>query len=283
MRNKVILITGCSTGIGFDASITLKKRGYHVIACCRKSKDVKRLIQLGIDSVIMDVSNPHSIDKAFQEILKKSSQRIDVLINNAGYGQAGALEDITYETMVEQFATNVFGLMELTRLVIPIMRAQKNGRIINISSLLGIISMPFRGAYNASKYAVEAISDTLRIELKPSGIDVITIEPGPVTSEFRNSAIDNSLKKIDIDHSHFKSQYQTMLHSFRKQKDESTFTKKPGAVTKKIIHAIESHKPKAKYPVTFPAHLFAILKRFLSVKMLDRFITTISKHEVSSK
>ncbi len=283
MPNKTILITGCSSGIGFDASTTLHQQGYHVIACCRKLSDVERLMQLGLDAVQMDVSNTQSIHNAFEEVLKKSSQRIDVLINNAGYGQAGALEDISYETMVEQFATNVFGLMELTRLVIPIMRRQQQGRIINISSLLGFVSMPFRGAYNASKYAVEGISDTLRIELKPSGIDVITIEPGPITSQFRNSAIDHSLQKIDVKHSYFKSQYKNMLLSFRRQKDESIFTKNPNAVTKKIIRAIESKKPRPKYRVTFPTHLFAILKRCLSVKMLDRLITFVSKYEMSSK
>lgn len=283
MPNKTILITGCSSGIGLDASITLHQHGYHVIACCRKLKDVEKLIQLGLDAVQMDVSDRDSIHHAFQDVLKKSNQRIDILINNAGYGQAGALEDICYETMVEQFATNVFGLMELTRLVIPIMRRQQQGRIINISSLLGFVSMPFRGAYNASKYAVEGISDTLRIELKPSGIDVITIEPGPITSQFRNNAIDHSLQKIDVNHSYFKSQYKNMLLSFRRQKDESIFTKNPKAVTKKIIRAIESKKPRPKYRVTFPTHLFAILKRCLSVKMLDRLITLVSKYEMSSK
>lgn len=283
MPKKTILITGCSSGIGYDASITLHQRGYHVIACCRKTTDVQRLRQLGLDAVEMDVANPESIHHAFKEILNQSRQRIDILINNAGYGQAGALEDIRHDTLVEQFATNVFGLMELTRLVIPIMRKQKQGRIINISSLLGFISLPFRGAYNASKYAVEGISDTLRVELKSSGIDVITIEPGPITSEFRNSAIDQSLKRIDMDRSYFKSHYKAMLKSFRQQKEESIFTKNPDAVTKKLIHAIESKHPRAKYRVTFPTHFFAILKRCLSVKMLDRLIRAISKHEIPLK
>ena len=283
MQAKYILITGCSTGIGYDTAFALKKRGHHVIASCRRQTDVEKLISLGLDTVLLDVADIDSISKAFPEVLAKMGGRLDVLINNAGYGQAGALEDVPHEVLCDQFATNVFGLMALSRCAIPIMRQQKQGRIINVSSLLGIISMPFRGAYNASKYAVEGLSDTLRLELKPSGIDVITIEPGPILSQFRNNALDQSLKKIDIQHSHFKKQYQQMLGTFRQQRDESIFTKGTDAVIKKLIHAIESNRPHAKYPVTFPTHLFIVLKRFLSVRMLDRIITTISSKELYSK
>ena len=280
MPKRTILITGCSSGIGYDASITLHQRGYHVIACCRKTTDVQRLRQLGLDAVEMDVANPESIHHAFKEILNQSKQRIDILINNAGYGQAGALEDINHDTLVEQFATNVFGLMELTRLVIPIMRKQKRGRIINISSLLGIVSLPFRGAYNASKYAVEGLSDTLRLELKPAGIHVITIQPGPIESRFRDNAVDFSLKKINIEHSHFQRQYQQMLTTFRQQKTDSIFTRGTEVVIKKLIKAVEANAPKAKYPITFPSHAFTLLKRLLSLKMLDRVLILISRKEI---
>ena len=280
MQPKTILITGCSSGIGFDAAFALNDRGHHVIASCRKQSDVDKLTTLGLETVLLDVANIESIYKAFPEVLVKTGGRLDVLINNAGYGQAGALEDIPHDVMCEQFTTNVFGMLALSRLAIPIMRKQMQGRIINISSILGFISMPFRGAYTASKYAVEGLSDTMRLELKPSGIAVITIEPGPISSQFRDNVLEFSLKKIDIEHSYFKKQYQQMLATFHQQKNESLFTKAPDVVVKKLIHAIESKKPKAKYPVTFPTHLFSILKRILSVKMLDRLIRIISRKEL---
>lgn len=283
MQQKSIFITGCSSGIGQDAAIALSRRGYQVIASCRKQDDVNKIIALGLEVVRMDMDDEQSIATAFDEVLKKTAGRLDILINNAGYGQAGALEDISRDTLRKQFETNVFGLMDLTRLAIPVMRQQGQGRIINISSILGLISMPFRGAYNASKYAVEGLSDTLRLELKPSGIKVISIEPGPIASRFRDNVLDNSLKNIDLEHSYFHRQYKKMLDGFREQKEHSIFTKGTEAVIDKLIHAIEAKKPKAKYPVTFPAHLFALLKRILSVKMLDSLLAYLSKKELGAE
>lgn len=281
MEKKTVLITGCSSGIGFDAAIALHQRGYRVIATCRKSNDVKKLAQLGIESIILDVSDSLSINEAFLHVMAMTKGRLDVLINNAGYGQAGALEDISRELMQKQFETNVFGLLELTNLVIPIMRKQGQGRIINVSSILGIISMPFRGAYNASKYAVEGICDTLRLELSSSGIKVITIEPGPIESKFRDNVVDGSLRDIDISGSHFRNQYHKMLTDFKQKKTDSIFTKKPDAVIQCFIHAIESNRPRVKYPVTFPAHLLIFLKRIFPTFLLDKFFLLISKKELS--
>ena len=274
---RVIFITGCSSGIGLDAALTLTKRGHRVIASCRKAKDVQKLIDKGCEAVLMDVDDSHSITNVFADVLASTQGRLDVLINNAGYGQAGALEDISRDVLRSQFETNVFGLMELTRLAIPVMRQQGHGRIINMSSVLGLISMPFRGAYNASKYAVEGLCDTLRLELKPSGIHVICIEPGPIDTEFRKNVVGSSLKKVDMENSYFQAQYQYMLGSFRQQKSASIFTKKTDVVIGKLIHAIESKQPKAKYPVTFPTHLFIFLKRVLSIRMLDRLLVYLSK------
>ena len=282
MKKQTIFITGCSTGIGLAAALSLSQRGHRVIASCRKKEDLKQLTALGCEAILMDVNDSHSINKAFAEVLSKTEGQLDVLINNAGFGQAGALEDISRDVLRQQFETNVFGLMELTNLAIPIMRQQGHGRIINMSSVLGIISLPFRGAYNASKYAVEGLCDTLRLELKSSGIHVICIEPGPIESQFRENAIACSLKKINIEHSHFQAQYQHMLSYFRSQKTESSFTKKPEAVVKKFIHAIESRTPKAKYPVTFPTYFFIVIKRILSTKLLDRVLTLISKKEITT-
>lgn len=281
MTASVILITGCSSGIGFDAAFALQKRGHRVIASCRAIEDVQKLSSMGLETLLLDVNDSSSIQHAFSELLNRTSGRLDVLINNAGYGQAGALEDITREVLRKQFETNVFGLMELSNLVIPVMRQQGQGRIINISSVLGIISMPFRGAYNASKYAVEGLSDTLRLELYSSGIHVITIEPGPIESRFRDNSVDGSLQNIDMKKSYFKKQYEVMLTSYKQAKTNSFFTKKTDVVIVKLIHAIEDKRPRAKYPVTIPAHLFVFLKRVLSTRLLDKLFLFLSKKELS--
>ncbi|KTD75167.1 SDR family NAD(P)-dependent oxidoreductase [Legionella waltersii] len=281
MNEKIILVTGCSSGIGFDAVFALKKRGHRVIASCRNSNDLQRLLSKDIEAILLDLNDSSSIQSAFAQLLMMTSGRLDVLINNAGFGQVGALEDISREVLTKQFETNVFGLHELTRLAIPIMRKQGGGRIINISSILGIISLPFRGAYNASKYAVEGLSDTLRLELKDSGIKVITIEPGPIESRFRDNAVDKSLLNIDQEHSHFKLQYSSMLKSYKKNKVDSVFTKGTQSVIKSLVHSIESKKPKPKYPITFPAHVFIWLKRILSTNLMDKLLLIISRKEIS--
>jgi NAD(P)-dependent dehydrogenase (short-subunit alcohol dehydrogenase family) len=276
MQPKIILITGCSSGIGFDTVFALKKRGHRVIASCRKPEDVQKLLDLNIEAVVLDVSSSESIHGAFPKIMSLTKGHLDVLINNAGYGQAGALEDVTRSVLRKQFETNVFGLLELTNLVIPIMRQQGQGRIINVSSILGLISLPFRGAYNSSKYAVEGLSDTLRLELVSSGIKVVTIEPGPIESKFRDNVVDGSLKNIDINKSYFYNQYQVMLNEYKQKKTDSRFTKTTGAVIECFIHAIESKKPRAKYPVTLPAYLLIYLKRILSTRLLDKFLLMTS-------
>lgn len=274
--NKVIIITGCSSGIGLDAATTLSKRGHRVIATCRKLEDLERLKSLHIESVLMDLNDTNSIHCAFQTINNLTQGRVDALINNAGYGQIGALEDVPSDVLINQFQTNVFGLMELTRLVIPLMRKQKQGRIINISSVLGVISLPLKGAYNASKYAVEGLSDTLRLELKSAGIKVITIEPGPIESLWSNTLTD-TFKQIDTQHSVFKDQYEAIRLHATQNKSNSFFTKKASAVTNKLIHAIEATCPRAKYRVTFVAGFLVFLKRILPTKMLDRFLLLVSK------
>lgn len=280
MIKKTILITGCSTGIGYHAALSLSNRGHNVIASCRREQDKQNLIKRGITTVLLDVNDSTSIHTAFEEAMTITHDKLDVLINNAGYGQAGALEDLNQDILKAQFQTNVFGLMEITRLAIPIMRKQGHGRIINLSSVLGVISLPFRGAYNASKYAVEGLSDTLRLELKSSNIDVITIEPGPIISQFRDTSVNSAEAAINTKKSFYRPQYQIMLNDFKEQKNRSVFTRPPDAVVKKLIHAIESKTPKAKYPVTFPAHLFSWLKRLLPTKALDAILRKVSKKEL---
>lgn len=268
---KIILITGCSTGIGLSAVKTLSQRGHRVIASCRKMEDVKRLTDLGFETVLLDVSDLASLASVFNSILDKTEGKLDVLINNAGYGQGGALEDLSYEALVAQFNTNVFGLMELSRLAIGLMRKQGHGRIINVSSVLGLISMPFKGAYTASKYAVEGLSDTLRLELHSSGIKVITVEPGPIESDWVHT-LSESLSQADTQHSVFKESYDSFKSQAAQKKSKSFFTKKADAVVNKFIHAIESDRPRKKYPVTFVAYLFIFLKRILPTSLMDRFL-----------
>jgi len=270
---KNILITGCSSGIGYAAAKALKARGYHVIATARKDKDVQRLKQEGFSALSLDVNDSDSIAKAVAEVLALTNNRLYALINNAGYGQVGALEDMTRDLMRAQFETNVFGLLELTNAVLPTMRKQGVGRIINISSILGFVAMPFRGAYNASKFAVEGLSDTLRLELKGSQIYVSLIEPGPIVSQFRSTAYASYQEQIDAAASVHKAVYQTMEENFVAKTDKSMFTRGPEAVVKKIIHALESRRPKPRYHVTIPTHMLAFAKRILSARLLDRVLS----------
>lgn len=281
LMNKTVYISGCSTGIGFFLCQALQDKGYKVIASCRKTKDVKRLQALGIETLQMDLCDPSSIKNAVEQLLDYTCGKLDILINNAGIGQAGALEDINQETMRHVFQTNVFGLHELTRQIIPVMRAQGSGRIINISSILGIVSLPFRGAYNASKYAVEGLSDTLRLELEPSNIWVCAIQPGPIESNFRDTVIDTSLKSIDIDNSFFAPQYKNMLLHFKEKKKQSALTQTPDAVFKKVLHAIEAKRPKPVYQVTLSAYLLAVARKLLPARLLHRLLAKIAKNELS--
>ncbi|KTD22839.1 SDR family NAD(P)-dependent oxidoreductase [Legionella israelensis] len=279
--SKTVFISGCSTGIGFFLTKALHEKGFKVIASCRKTQDVMRLQALGINTLQMDVSDSSSIKKAVEKLLEHTSGKLDILINNAGFGQAGALEDIGQDVMLHVFQTNVFGLHELTRQIIPVMRAQGSGRIINISSILGLVSLPFRGAYNASKYAVEGLSDTLRLELEQSNIWVSSIQPGPIESNFRDTVIDTSLKAINIENSFFAPQYKNMLLHFKEKKKKSAFTQTPEAVFKKVLHAIESKRPKPVYKVTLSAYLLALARRVLPNRLLHRLLAKIAKNELS--
>jgi short-subunit dehydrogenase len=268
-----VLITGCSSGIGRRAAEMLQKRGYRVFAGARKQEDVQSLQSQGFESILLDLNDSASIHTAFDEVLKRTEGSLGALVNNAGYGQLGAVEDQTRESLRAQFETNVFGLQELTNIVIPIMRKQGYGRIINISSVLGLVSMAHRGAYCASKYAVEALSDALRQELSGSGIFVSLIEPGPITSKFVDSARDIYAKNINMAQSIHHELYQKKLFEVEsKNQKKNPFKLPPDAVVKKIIHALESPKPKIRYYVTILTYLLAFIKRGLPARALDRLL-----------
>ena len=272
--NKSILITGCSSGIGLITAKGLLERGYRVFATARKARDVEMLKDYGLDARHLDLADSTSIASAVTGILEATDGKLYALFNNGAYGQPGAVEDLSRTALREQFETNLFGWHELTCHIIPVMRRQGEGRIIQNSSILGFIAMPYRGAYIASKYALEGLTDTLRLELEGSGIHVSLLEPGPIESRFRANAMWQ--KHIDPSHSHHRANYAAMQARLRKQGAATPFTLPAEAVLKKVIHALEHPKPRLRYPVTVPSHLFTVLRRLLSTRMLDRVMLKIS-------
>ncbi|MDF9392257.1 MULTISPECIES: SDR family oxidoreductase [Methylococcus] len=273
--SRTILITGCSSGIGLCTALGLKARGYRVFASARKTEDVALLRAKGLETVQLDLACSASIHAAFEEVLQLADGKLYALFNNGAFGQPGAVEDLSREVLRAQFETNVFGTHELTRLVIPVMRCQGEGRILQNSSVLGFAAMPWRGAYNASKFALEGLTDTLRMELAGSGIHVCLIEPGPILSEFRANAYDLYKRNIDAEASVHRERYRAMEARLEKKGQATPFTAGPEAVLKRVIHALESRRPKARYYVTFPTYLFAVLKRLLSTRTLDAILRRI--------
>jgi NAD(P)-dependent dehydrogenase (short-subunit alcohol dehydrogenase family) len=269
---QTVLITGASTGIGYHGAVTLKAAGYRVFATARKPADVTALIGQGFESVQLDLSSTTSITAAVAHIVKLTDGKIDVLFNNGAYGQPGAVEDLPTEALRKQFEANVFGWHELTTQIIPLMRANGRGRIIQNSSVLGLVAMKYRGAYNASKFAIEGLTDTLRLELRDSPIKVSLIEPGPIVSQFRANALATFQEHIDIENSVHAKDYQQQISRLGKKNVSNKLTLGPEAVTKALIHAIESNRPKVRYYVTFPTYLFALLKRILPFRVLDNIL-----------
>ncbi len=273
---KTILITGCSSGIGYDTAHYLHNNGYIVFATARKQEDVQRLKDEGLNAYELDVTDTNSIDKALEWVLSQSDGKLYALFNNAGYGQPGALEDLSSEALREQFETNVIALHELSRRVIALMRKQGYGRIIQHSSVLGLISLRFRGAYNASKYAVEALCDTFRLELEGSNIFMISLNTGPVRSNFRKNAIKMFEKHIKMDTSHFKNEYEEeVLKTEEKKNTKDPFTRDSDVVIEKIILALESNKPAPRYYITSATYILGNLKRILPTSWLDRVLLKI--------
>ena len=264
-----ILITGCSSGIGECVALGLHLRGYRVFAAVRNKNDRASLEAAGIECLLLDYSDSNSIKVAVEQVLEKTGGQLYGLFNNGAYGQPGACEDLSRCAIREQFEVNVFGWMELTNLVIPTMRAQGCGRIIQNSSVLGFAAMSMRGAYNASKFAIEGFSDTLRLELTGTGIFVSLIEPGPIESQFRANAYESFKKNIDVDRSVHRERYYKMIERFEATRSLQPFTLPPNAVLNRVVHALESNRPKIRYPVTFPTYLFGWLKRIMSHRMLD--------------
>lgn len=277
--SKSILITGCSSGIGLHVALGLQKRGHMVIASARQAEDVDRLRSMGLDTIQLDLNDSVSIGNAVASVAERTSGYLDALFNNAGYGQPGAVEDLNVDVLRDQFETNVFGTQELTNLIIPMMRKQGDGRIIQNSSVLGVVTLPYRGAYNASKFALEALSDTMRLELQGTGIYVSLIEPGPIESLFRENAFKAYLENINSENSKHQLAYAALENRLTKEGAVVPFTLPPEAVLTKVIHALESDRPKIRYYVTFPTYLFATLKRLLPHWLMDKVLMQVSKKE----
>lgn len=270
-----ILITGCSSGIGLTTAKVLKDRGYRVFATARKQKDVENLVEQGFESVQLDLEKSESIDSAVDHVLNSTRGQLDALFNNGAFGQPGAVEDLSRDVLRNQFETNFFGTHELTNRIIPHMRRQGYGRIIYNSSVLGFVALTYRGAYNASKYAIEGLVDTLRLELHGSGIDIVLIEPGPITSKFRDNAYRMFEKNIDVGASPHQETYKILAERLKQQGPAVPFTLPAEAVTAKVIHALEARKPKIRYYVTFPTYLFAALRCVLPWRTLDRILRKV--------
>ena len=275
MKQRNVIITGCSSGIGRCVAEGLKQRGYRVFATARKKCDVDALIESGFESVQLDLANSASIHSAFVTILDKAEGEIYALFNNGAYGQPGAVEDLSRDVLRQQFEVNLFGTHELTNLVLPVMRKQGYGRIIQNSSVLGFVALQFRGAYNMSKYALEGLTDTLRLELMGTNIHISLIEPGPIESRFRKNALIAFEENISVEKSPFENAYKKLVERLKAEGPVVPFTLGPEAVLDKVIHALESKKPKLRYYVTFPTYLFGTLKRVLSTRVMDKVLKKV--------
>ncbi|WP_299935495.1 SDR family NAD(P)-dependent oxidoreductase [uncultured Pelagimonas sp.] len=274
MTGKSILITGCSSGIGYDAALGLRVRGWRVFASCRQEADCQRLREMGFDAPRIDYSDPDTITEGLAEVLAATGGQLDALFNNGAYATPGAVEDLPTDALRAIFEANVFGWHELTRQVIPVMRAQGHGRIVNHSSVLGLIVGPWRGAYNATKFALEGLTDTLRIEMRDTPIHVASLNTGPVTSQFRKNAIKQFERWIDWKSSARADQYEEqLLTRLYEERGPDVFELPPSAVTAKLIHALEAKRPKPRYYITTATYLMGAARRLLSTPAMDWLVS----------
>ncbi|PID62107.1 MAG: short-chain dehydrogenase [Gammaproteobacteria bacterium] len=269
LPTRSILITGCSSGIGLDAARTLKSRGWRVFASCRQASDCERLRAEGFDSPLLDYRDSDSIRCAVDEVLRENGGSLDALFNNGAYAIPGFVEDLPRDALREIFEVNLFGQFELINQLLPTFHAQGHGRIVNCSSVLGFAAMKHRGAYNATKFAMEGLTDTLRLELTGSGIEVILIQPGPIATRFRENSIPHFERWIDVQSSRYREIYETLLKPRLHQPDEhrSRFELGPAAVSKALIAALEHPRPRPRYHVTLPTRVAALLKRSLGSRV----------------
>ncbi|MFO1120716.1 MAG: SDR family oxidoreductase [Hyphomicrobiales bacterium] len=271
MNARSILITGCSSGIGLASARGMKARGWHVFATARKAEDIRSLENEGFEALLLDYADPASVADCAGEVAKRGGGRLDALFNNGAYGQPGAVEDLSRAVLEAQFAANVFGWHQLTCAVLPLMRANGGGRIVQCSSVLGLVALKWRGAYNASKFAIEALSDTMRLELEGSNIFVSLIEPGPIASRFTEHALRAFESNIDHARSPYRAAYERQRARLGRG-GSNRYKLGPEAVFEKLVLAVESPRPRARYFVTRPTTYMAIARRLLPQRMLDRLL-----------
>ena len=269
---RTILITGASSGIGLAAARRLKSRCWHVFATARRPEDLARLeAEERVEALQLELSDAASIATCAATVLERTGGRVDALFNNAAYGQVGAVEDLTADVLRHQIEVNLIGTHDLTCRIIPAMRAGGSGRIVQCSSVLGLVSGPYRGAYCASKFALEALSDALRLELAGSGVLVSLIEPGPIRTRFLETALENFRRTVDIDGSVHSERYRARLKAMEAG-GKQTFKLEPEAVVDRLVHAVEARRPKLRYFVTTPTYIAAGLKRLLPGRVMDRVL-----------
>jgi len=268
MSQRSILITGCSSGIGEYSARALSKRGWRVFTTARTDDDLARLRAEGFEAFYLDYRESESVEALAGEVLERSGGRLDALFNNGAYAQPGAVEDLTRALLREQFEANFFGWHDLTSRIVPAMRRQGSGRIVMCSSVLGLWPLKYRGAYSATKFAIEGLTDTLRLELRGTGIFVSLIEPGAIHSRFRDNALAAFLSNIDRENSVHRRAYRGQLRRLEGRR-QRPFKRGPEIVYAKLLHALESPRPRARYRVTPSTHLVALALRILPRRTLD--------------
>jgi NAD(P)-dependent dehydrogenase (short-subunit alcohol dehydrogenase family) len=272
---RTLLVTGCSSGIGLDAAQGMRARGWRVFASCRKPEDCARLRAEGFESPLIDYADTASVAAGLAEVLAATGGRLDALFNNGAFALPGAVEDLPREGLAAIFETNLFGYHDLTRRVIPVMRAQGHGRIVNCSSVLGLAGMRWRGAYVATKFAMEGLTDVLRLEMRGTGIHVILIEPGPITSLIRHNSIPHFERWIDWKGSARRAEYESLLHRLYGDSQRDRWELPASAVTARLAHALQSPRPRPRYWVTTPTWIVGTLKRLLPTRAADWIMARI--------
>ena len=272
MSQRTILITGCSSGIGLASARVMKARGWRVLATARTPEDLAMLERdVGVEALHLELADLNSVAACAREALSRTDGRVHALFNNAAFGQVGAVEDLAASVLSRQLLTNVVAQHELARCLIPSMRQAGEGRIVQCSSVLGLITAPYRGAYCASKFALEALSDALRLELSSSGIRVSIIEPGPIRSRFVEHALANFRATVDTGASPHREVYAARMISMETG-GKTAFKLEPEAVAARLVHAVESRSPRRRYYVTTPTYLAAALKRIAPPGVIDWFV-----------
>jgi len=268
ISERSILITGCSSGIGYYCAHALRDRGWRVFASCRAQSDCDRLIAEGFDSPRIDYSDADSIETGLNAVLHATNGTLGALFNNGAYACPGAIEDIPTGALREIFETNVFGWHELTRRVIPVMRAQGHGRIVQNSSVLGYAPYQWRGAYSTTKYALEGLSRTMQLELANTGIKVVMIQPGPIDTKIRENSIPHFERWIDWENSARVDDYRRLLGRLYEPGPKDRYELGPDAVCDVLIKALEHRNPRPSYQVTTPAKLMRWIARLLPERVI---------------